>query len=635
DGSGSSDPGGTITSYSWSNLSGPYGYSLTGAATSKASLGNLSAGVYEFELTVTDNFGLSAMDTVLVTVITALDIPPVAVTGPNITLTLPLDSTQLDGSSSYDPDGTVASYTWTQVSGPTGFLISGASSAKAHLGGLTVGAYIFRLTVTDNSGASSFARVTVTVSNHVPPVSNAGSNINITLPVNTASLDGTGSFDSDGTITTYGWTEVSGPSTYTLTGAGSARAQLTNLGAGTYVFRLTVTDNAGSSASSTVTLTVSSAPPVATVADAGPGTTLTLPANSAMLDGSGSRASGGRIVSYRWTEISGPASYQISNPDSSLTGITGLVAGTYVFGLTVTDDAGASASAQVTVTVIPAPVHPPVSYAGPNMEITLPSDTATLDGSGSYDQSGTLISYTWTEVSGPSTYTLVGSNLEVATLSGLVTGTYVFELTVKDNNGASATSEVTITVNPAPNIPPVSIAGKDTTITLPSDTVKLDGSASYAVDGKITAYQWKEVAGPFTYIMGDSTTSKTLVTGLVAGSYLFSLTVTDANGLQSTSQVEVTVNLNANVTNGQVVVYPNPAVNSATVYFYNNQDGKIGVNLYDLWGRLKHSYSFIKDHQAIFKEKLDLTDLPPGMYFVQVSINGTFSTSVKLEKLSN
>jgi PKD repeat protein len=70
------------------------------------------------------------------------------------------------------------------------------------------------------------------------------------------SFDGRGSFDSDGTISSYGWAFGDG-----TTGAGSTVSH-TYTSAGTFIATLTVTDNAGASASTTRSIQVSPAPPV-------------------------------------------------------------------------------------------------------------------------------------------------------------------------------------------------------------------------------------------------------------------------------------------------------------------------------------------------------------------------------------
>jgi len=98
---------------------------------------------------------------------------------------------------------------------------------------------------------------------NTPPVAYAGGDVTITLPTSSVSLTGSGT-DANGSISKYAWTLASGPSTYTLSGAALANASVTNLGAGTYVFRLTVTDNAGATAFDEVKITVNPNPTTTT-----------------------------------------------------------------------------------------------------------------------------------------------------------------------------------------------------------------------------------------------------------------------------------------------------------------------------------------------------------------------------------
>lgn len=122
------------------------------------------------------------------------------------------------------------------------------------------GTYVFRLIVTDNSGATADAFVTITV-NAAPnqlPVANAGSDQTITLPVNTVNLSGSGT-DPDGSISSYAWSKISGPAQYTIVSPAQAQTVINNLLQGVYVFRLTVTDNSGATADAFVTITVNAA----------------------------------------------------------------------------------------------------------------------------------------------------------------------------------------------------------------------------------------------------------------------------------------------------------------------------------------------------------------------------------------
>ena len=87
------------------------------------------------------------------------------------------------------------------------------------------------------------------------------------------------------------------------------------------------------------------------IADAGKDTVLQLPATSLLLRGGGIDF-GGAVTGYNWLQISGPNTATFSNKTVATPVVSGLVAGTYLFGLTVTDNVGAiSLVAQVMVTV--------------------------------------------------------------------------------------------------------------------------------------------------------------------------------------------------------------------------------------------------------------------------------------------
>ncbi|HEX2606960.1 MAG TPA: T9SS type A sorting domain-containing protein [Flavisolibacter sp.] len=96
---------------------------------------------------------------------------------------------------------------------------------------------------------------------------------------------------------------------------------------------------------------------------------------------------------------------------------------------------------------------PPVANAGADKSITLPANSVAMTGSGT-DADGSIASYTWSKVAGPTQYTLSSTTIASPTLSNLVAGTYTFRLTVKDNAGATAADDVNITVNSATTTPP-------------------------------------------------------------------------------------------------------------------------------------------------------------------------------------
>ncbi|UII19964.1 glycosyl hydrolase [Fulvivirga ligni] len=95
------------------------------------------------------------------------------------------------------------------------------------------------------------------IGNNPAPVVNAGPDQTVTLPTNTVTLNG--SATDNGSITSYNWTKVSGPAA-NIASPSSATTQVTGLVAGTYVFRLSATDNDANSAYDDVTITMQSQP---------------------------------------------------------------------------------------------------------------------------------------------------------------------------------------------------------------------------------------------------------------------------------------------------------------------------------------------------------------------------------------
>lgn len=351
------DSDGSISTYAWTQVSGPSAAGIQSPAQAQTTINNLQQGSYTFRLTVTDNNGATGFDDVAVTVNAAPNTAPAANAGADKNIVLPTNSVQLSGSGT-DNDGSITAYAWTQVSGPSTAGIQSATQAQTTVNNLQQGSYTFRLTVTDNNGATGFDDVVVNVSAapNTPPLANAGTDNTITLPTNSVQLNGSGS-DNGGWITAYAWTQVSGPSTASIGSPSNASTTVSSLVAGSYTFRLTVTDNNGATATDDVAVVVNSPSNVSPSANAGSDQTVTGTANSAQLNGSGSDPDGS-ISAYAWSQVSGPSSASFSSPNAASTYATNLVAGVYVFRLTVTDNSGATASDDATVTVN-APPPPP------------------------------------------------------------------------------------------------------------------------------------------------------------------------------------------------------------------------------------------------------------------------------------
>ena len=162
-GSGS-DPDGDPISFSWIQIAGDP-VSLTDVQANSASFTAPSTDVnieLTFQLTVTDINGAAASDDIVVRV-TNND-APTANAGANQNVD-ELTEVALDGSGSSDPNGAIASYLWTQVSGPVA-LLDDAAIAEPLFTAPVVNATTaleFELTVTDESGSADTDNVFVTV----------------------------------------------------------------------------------------------------------------------------------------------------------------------------------------------------------------------------------------------------------------------------------------------------------------------------------------------------------------------------------------------------------------------------------------------------------------------------------------
>lgn len=188
---------------------------------------------------------------------------------------------------------------------------------------------------------------------------------------------------------------------------------------------------------------------------------------------------------------------------------------------------------------------PPYANAGADQGIILPSDVV-LNASASNDPDGIIESYQWRKTSGPSSYNFVDANVVRPTVKNLQEGVYEFEVTVTDNLGASSNDRVIVNVSGQPvNAPPVANAGNDITISLPQNTVTLNGCSSNDPENASLVYKWTKTSGPQGTIISDTECS-TSVNGLVQGSYIFNLQVTDNEGLTASDNVKITVQAQSN-----------------------------------------------------------------------------------------
>ena len=91
------------------------------------------------------------------------------------------------------------------------------------------------------------------------------------------------------------------------------------------------------------------------------------------------------------------------------------------------------------------------------------------------------------------------------------------------------------------NKPPIAIAGPDQVITLPTDSISLDGNASSDPDGKISEWRWKKIEDPASFNVANPSNAKTVVRSLTARASQVELKIKDDEGLQAKDTMQVTV----------------------------------------------------------------------------------------------
>ncbi len=118
-----------------------------------------------------------------------------------------------------------------------------------------------------------------------------------------------------------------------------------------------------------------------------------------------------------------------------------------------------------------------------------------------------------------------------------------------------------------PDKPPIARAGPDLTITLPINSVMLDGSKSSDPDGKISGWQWTKISGPSSSNITNANVAQTSVIDLVQGVYLFELKVTDTGALSGRDTIQVTV----------MAVNLPPACLNCKIVFVSDRDGNAEI----------------------------------------------------------
>lgn len=198
-----------------------------------------------------------------------------------------------------------------------------------------------------------------------------------------------------------------------------------------------------------------------------------------------------------------------------------------------------------TFQLLPAINIPPVANAGADVMVN-DGITVNLNGNASTDIDGTISTYSWLRISGdfnPVLNVVNSTTVSFTSPAMQFGGAATFRLTVTDNEGATDTDDVIITVN-GTDQPLLANAGPDQTVNEGDSGITLTASASTDLDNTITGYLWTQLSGTSALLSSTSAVSPTFVAPDVSidENLVFQLTVTNDAGLQDTDTVTIRVN---------------------------------------------------------------------------------------------
>jgi hypothetical protein len=481
---------------------------------------------------------------------------------------------------------------------------------------------LLAITGRNADGSYTLGNVVVSTVNSLlnqSPTANAGNNIVLTLPTNSTTLTGSGT-DTDGKIASYSWSKVSGPATFTLGSANAMTTTVSNLVEGTYMFRLTVTDDDGATKTDDVMVTVNAAPTGSTYTIFQP---TDIPASPLNNDGQALEVG----VKFRTTQagyITGIRFYK--GAGSTGTHIGHLWSRT---GTKLAEAAFINESASGWQQVL---------FATP-VAITAGTTYVASYFSSSGDYSSTNPFFTQAVVNGPLRALANGEDgpngvYVYSVTSAFPTNNYqtsnywvdvlletsMLKSIVADNNGATATDDIKVTANATPNQAPTARAGNDIVVTLPANSTTLNGNPSTDPEGTISNYSWHQLSGPGTSTLSSTTAAMITVGNLQEGNYTYRLTVRDNKNATTTDTVNVTV-VNDFRIYRPMALYPNPANDIVNIVLNSDSSGTVLFNIYDMQGRKVMPTVKLDKPRGFFTATINVSQLRAGDYTLEAITN--------------
>lgn len=464
----------------WTLISGSGTIANPGNPTSGVSA--LGAGINIFRWTISNGTCPSTFDDVIVT---RKNTTTLSIAGPNQTICA--TSTTLAAN-----NPTIGTGSWSVVSGSGQF--ADATNPNTAVSALSIGANVFRWTISNAPCPSSTSEVTITSSGNATTAATGPAQV---LCSENGSL--TGNTPTQGTGL---WTLVSGNGT--ILEPSNPTSAVSGLGIGNNVFRWSISNGSCPANSADLTLTRKAQPQTPNVGNnqniCGSSTTLS--------------ASNPIIGTGIWTLVSGTGT--LIDPISSTTQVVGLGSGTNVFRFTVTNPPCGVVSADVNVTTT---LSAPSSNAGPNQIIC--SNTSTLTGNQPNPGNGV-----WTVVSGSGVFG--NPSNPTTSVINLAPGENVFRWTITSGTCPASEDDITIEVKSPPS---QANAGTDQSVC--GATTTLGGNSPASGLG-----QWSLVSGQGQFVNPNNPTTQVINMG--AGVNVFRWTVSNSPCPANEATVSIT-----------------------------------------------------------------------------------------------
>jgi hypothetical protein len=372
------------------------------------------------------------------------------------------------------------------------------------------------------------------------------------------------------------------------------------------------------------------------VANAGANQSITLPTNTATLNGSATD-SGGSITSYQWTETSGPNQATFGSGNAAQTTVNGLVQGTYVFQLKVTDNAGATATSTTQVSVNAAVVN-----SGGTKYVKV-------------QVYGGVNPYTSTEwnnwnVGTGTANNVTSGNLKYSDGSSSAISAILSTTEAVGDNGSNYAETIPNTMAPIPVLRYTSYANSSRVLTIkglnPASKYNLEIYASryssgntsiFTVNGNsvtITTYDNYNNTAAFTNITPDA--QGQIVIGIDKGAnydYLngFMLTEIGSGSLQTITKNSVKKQLEKDKDSSSINIFPNPVRDRFVLQVKCNKTGMMKVQVINVYGIPKKQFHLIKDAARETQVYLSMGEMEKGPYVIRLQI-GNWTESIRVIK---